>query len=207
MRLIASRSTGTGTGAQVGDTILQLLPGGTTSTNARFYLRAGNHSYVDSMSNGVILGTNLKVGNDGKGKIQGNGINISNTADGVKAGPEKNITINPGYGKSGTFSIPQVGMTNGRPKFTNHTITITMPPKPTDYSKAISDLQTSVASLLTDMVLVKLTVSSLHSAYNKHTHKLSGSAAYVISGVPGTGQAKFNLSNQTSGKTSNSAIK
>lgn len=193
-----------------GDSYLQLLPS-STPTNARFFLFAGTHSYIYSGvglkgGNGVILGPNLKIG-DGNGQIEGNGTNISHTAAGNSSGPTAAVTVS-GWSSTGTIKVPRITMsTNGRPTFSEYNLTITMPAKPTDYSQAISDLQTSVANLLADMVLVKWTVSSLHSAYNKHTHKLSGSAAYVISGVPGTGQAKFNLENQTSGKTSSAAIK
>lgn len=188
MRLIASRSTGTGTGAQSGDTILQLLPGGTTSTNARFYLRAGDHSYVDSMSNGVILGTNLKVGHDGKGKIQGDGINISNTAGGKTVGPTSAVTIS-GWGSSGTIKVPRVVMSNGRPTFSEYNFKVNIPAKPTDYSQDIKNLQNKVSTLTSNLQLLTNTVKLLNTSYKNHTHKLSTGAAAYLAGTPGANQS------------------
>lgn len=104
-----------------------LYASGGTDTNAAMIYNSGSKII---MSRDAEISHDLKVINNITAKtFKGDGADITNTAAGVNAGPAKDIEIDPGYGKSGSFNIPQVTMSNGRPKFTNRKITITMPIK------------------------------------------------------------------------------
>ena len=178
-----------------GTSYFQLFPSiDTNSNNARFFLFAGTHSYIYSGAgltfsndhknmNAVIIGPHIKVNDNGAGFIQCNGRYISNTVDGSGAGPSANKTLNPDYGASDNFIVPQISVsTNGRPKFTNRTITIKMPKQVDlrDYAKK-SDLKAWVTRAELDDILASYVKAN-------HTHRAAASSSNVVYGYDSMGK-------------------